>query len=300
MPKSFLTLRDYSPEEIRYLLEEAKDSKQHPQMLRREGPLSGKTLIILFQKRSTRTRVTAELAIQQLGGRSIFLGKDDIHLGVNESIRDTALVLGRMASFLLVRVFQHEDLEEFVKYAGIPVINALSDRYHPLQGLADLFTIEDKLGSLFDKKIAWVGDGNNVCHSLMIACAKMGIQMAIATPADYKPLDEVVTYCKTLPSSKIVLTNKPKDAVSQANVIATDTFISMGEEDKKGKKLKHFKEFQVTTSLLDHAHPEYIFMHCLPRHSDEVTDEVFYGPHSVVFDQAENRLYTFASVLKNL
>ena len=151
-----------------------------------------------------------------------------------------------------------------------------------------------------DKKVAWIGDGNNVCHSLMIACAKLGVNITIATPSGYEPIEEVINYCKGITSATIGVVNEPKKAVTDADVVVTDTIISMGQEDQRSKKMKHFKGFQVNSNLVKYAKPDYIFMHCLPRHQEEVTDEIFYGPHSVVFDEAENRLYTVGSVLKNL
>lgn len=294
--KSFLTLRDFSSDEIQFLLTEAKKFKKNRELYRKMASLSGKALILIFQKRSTRTRVSAELAMSILGGTTIFLGNEDIHLGVNESIRDTAMTLGRMASGILMRVYKHGDIEEMAKYAGIPVLNALSDIEHPLQGLADLLTIETHFGTLPGKKVAWIGDGNNVCHALMSACAKRGLSMNIASPPKYEPLEEIVSYCKK--SANILITNDPVEAIADADVVVTDTFISMGQENQKADKLKHFKGFQVNSELVKHAKPDYIFMHCLPRHQEEVTDEIFYGPHSVVFEEAENRLYTVAAVLK--
>ncbi len=298
--KSFITLREQSYEEIKFLLELAKDFKQHRGMYRRQAPLSDKVLIMIFQKRSTRTRVTTELAISEMGGKAIFLNMEDIHLGVNESIRDTATVLGRFVNAIMARVHNHTDVEVLAKYAGVPVINALSDKYHPLQSLADLFTIETHFGTIDDKKVAWIGDGNNVCHSLMIVCTKMNIHISVASPRHYEPLDEVVNYCKGIAKAPVEVLNAPIEAVTDADVLVTDTFISMGQENQRAEKLKHFEGFQVNADLVKHAQPNYIFMHCLPRHEAEVTDEIFYGPHSVVFDEAENRLYTIAAILRNL
>jgi ornithine carbamoyltransferase len=296
--KSFLTLRDFSSEEIQFLLTEAKKFKKNREIYKKLTPLAGKVLIMIFQKRSTRTRVSAELAMSILGGSTIFLGNEDIHLGVNESIRDTALTLGRMASGILMRVYKHGDIEEMAKYAGIPVLNALSDLEHPLQGLADLLTIQTHIGTFKGKKVAWIGDGNNVCHALLIACAKMGLSMNIASPPKYEPLKDIVHYCQK--SANILITNDPVEAITDADVVVTDTFISMGQEHEKEAKLKHFQGYEVNGNLIKHANPNYIFMHCLPRHQEEVTDEIFYGPHSVVFEEAENRLYTMAAVLKSI
>ena len=300
--KSILTLKDLSKEEIRYLLDESLEFKNNRAKIIKTQPLLGKTLGMIFQKRSTRTRVSTETAMVELGGHALFLGKDDIQLGVNESLYDTSKVLGRMVSGILARVFNHEDVATLAEHSGVSVINALSDQYHPLQALADLLTIEEHLGKLQDIKVAWIGDGNNVCHSLMIAAMKMNMKMYIATPEGYEPDSEVIEYCKAHQShsDQILLTNDPKIAVKDANVVATDTFISMGQEEQAKEKLEKFKDFQVNSSLVSLAKDDYIFMHCLPRHKEEVTDEVIYGSNSVVFDEAENRLHTVAAVLKNL
>ncbi|UCE12623.1 MAG: ornithine carbamoyltransferase, partial [Candidatus Heimdallarchaeota archaeon] len=237
----------------------------------------------------------------ELGGHALFLGKDDIQLGVNESLEDTAKVLGRMVSGILARVFDHTDVEILAEYSGIPVINALSDEFHPLQGLADIMTIKEHLGRLKGINIAWIGDGNNVCHSLMIASIKTGMYIHVATPEGYDPDPVVTEYCKknSSLSKQIKLTNDPITAITGANVVVTDTFISMGQESETQEKLKKFEGFQVNTDLIQHADDNFIFMHCLPRHKEEVTDDVIYGEHSVVFDEAENRLHTVAAVLKN-
>ncbi|MHA2055050.1 MAG: ornithine carbamoyltransferase [Candidatus Hodarchaeales archaeon] len=300
--RSLLTLKDLTKDEIRFLLDESRDFKTNRSKYITEQPMQGKTLGMIFEKRSTRTRVSTEAAMFELGGHALFLGKDDIQLGVNESLSDTAQVLGRMVSGILARVFTHETVEILDKYAKIPVINALSDLFHPLQGLADILTIEEHLGDLKNAEIAWVGDGNNVCHTLMIASIKMGMKMRIATPDGYNPDQNVIEYCKrnSISSEQILLTNNPLEAVDQANVVVTDTFISMGQESEAKTKLKKFKEFQVNNTLVKNAASDYIFMHCLPRHKEEVTDDIIYGNHSVVFDEAENRLHTVAGVIKNL
>ena len=300
--RSLLTLKDLSSEEMRFLLDEALEFKKNRADYIHKELLKGKTLGMIFQKRSTRTRVSTETAMVELGGHALFLGKDDIQLGANESLHDTAKVLGRMVSGILARVFDHEDVETLAKFSGIPIINALSNKYHPLQGLADVMTIEEHLGKLNGVKMAWIGDGNNVCHSLMIASIKMGMEMHIATPEGYEPDSEVVNYCKANSSfpDQIKLSNDPILAATEANVVVTDTFVSMGQESEKKEKLLKFSDFQVTEELVKHAAKDYIFMHCLPRHKEEVTDEVIYSNNSVVFDEAENRLHTVAAVLKNV
>ncbi|MFX1285123.1 MAG: ornithine carbamoyltransferase [Promethearchaeota archaeon] len=300
--RSLLTLKDLSPEEIRFLIDEATEFKTHRSQFIQSQPLNGKTLGMIFQKRSTRTRVSTETAMVELGGHALFLGKDDIQLGVNESIQDTAKVLGRMVSGILARVFDHADVEILAKYSGVPVINALSDLFHPLQGLADLMTIEEHLGKLKGVNIAWIGDGNNVCHSLMIASIKMGMNICIATPEEYEPDSTVLEYCmnNTSSSEQIKVIHDPIMAAKDANVVVTDTFISMGQESEKEEKLRKFEGYQVNSQLVHHSAKDFIFMHCLPRHKEEVTDEIIYGKHSVVFDEAENRLHTVAAVLKNV
>ncbi len=299
---SLLTLKDLSKEEIRFLLDEALEFKKNRADYIQKELLKGKTLGMIFQKRSTRTRVSTETAMVELGGHALFLGKDDIQLGANESLHDTAKVLGRMVSGILARVFDHEDVETLAKFSGIPIINALSNKYHPLQGLADVMTIEEHLGKLNGVKMAWIGDGNNVCHSLMIISIKMGMEMHVATPEGFEPDPEVFNYCQSNSSfpDQIKLSNDPILAATEANVVVTDTFVSMGQESEKKEKLLKFNGFQVTEELVKHAAGDYIFMHCLPRHKEEVTDEVIYSNNSVVFDEAENRLHTVAAVLKNV
>lgn len=298
---SLLTLKDLSTDEFRFLLDESLEFKENRSKLIQNQPLRGKTLGMIFQKRSTRTRVSTETAMVELGGHALFLGKDDIQLGVNESIDDTAQVLGRMVSGILARVFDHTDVEILAEHSGVPVINALSDLYHPLQGLADIMTIEEHLGKLKGVKLAWIGDGNNVCHSLMISSIKMGMNIHIATPEGYGPNHRVVKYCNEnmLSSEQFKFTHDPVKAATDANVVVTDTFVSMGQESEKKEKLRKFKGFQVNSQLVKHSAKDFIFMHCLPRHKEEVTDEIMYGEHSVVFDEAENRLHTVAAVLKN-
>ena len=258
---------------------------------------------MIFQKRSTRTRVSSEVGMFLLGGHALFLGKDDIQLGVNETLKDTALVMSRMVNGILARVYGHQTVEELAKYSSVPVINALSDKYHPLQILADLLTIKEKLQHLKGLKLAWIGDGNNVLHSLLIGCSKMGINISVATPNGYEPKPDVVKIAREeskKTNSRIFLTNSPEEAIQGANIVVTDTFVSMGQEKEAEIRKKAFSGFQVNTKLVQDADQNYIFMHCLPRHQEEVSDDVFYSNHSVVFDEAENRLYTAMAVFQLL
>ena len=301
--RHLLTLKDFSKEEILYLLDLSKKLKADYKKNIRSKPLDGKSLGMIFQKRSTRTRVSTEVGMQFLGGHALFLGKDDIQLGVNETIQDTALVLSRMVDGILARVFGHNTVEELAKYSTVPIINALSDKYHPLQILADLLTIQERFGNLKGLKLVWVGDGNIVCLSLLIGCSKVGIHMTVATPEQYKPTQDVFDYAMEQgkkSGAKIEWTQDPKTAVKEADVIVTDTFVSMGQEADTKQRLQDFKGFQVTMELLRNANKNVVFMHCLPRHEYEVTNEVFYSSHSIVFDEAENRLHTIMAVLDAL
>lgn len=301
--KHLLTLKDFSKEEILFLLDLSVQLKTEHKKNNRTKPLDGKTLGMIFQKRSTRTRVSTEVGMDFLGGHALFLGKDDIQLGVNETIQDTSLVLSRFVDGVLARVFGHNTVVELAKYSSVPIINALSDKYHPLQILADLLTIKEHFGKLEGLKLVWVGDGNNVCHSLLIGCAKVGMHMVVTTPTDYKPDQDVFDYAiaegkKT--GAEITWTIEPKQAVKNADIIVTDTFVSMGQEDETKKRLNDFEGFQVNAELGQLAKKDYKFMHCLPRHEYEVSDEVFYSNHSIVFDEAENRLHTIMAVLDAL
>lgn len=301
--RDLLSLKDYTPEEIRYLLDESKKLKADFKAYKRNRVLDGFTLGMIFQKKSTRTRVSTETAMFFLGGHALFLGQDDIQLGAGESIKDTARVLSRMVDGILARVFAHEDVDILSKNSSIPVINALSDKYHPLQILADLLTIEEHKGKLAGLKLAWVGDGNNVCNSLLIGCAKMGINMSVATPKGYEPSEEIVELAKDIAEDngvKIVISNDPIAVVTNADVVVTDTFVSMGEEAEAEKKLTLFKKYVITEELVANAKSDYIFMHCLPFKHKEATEEVFESENSVVFDEAENRLHTVMAVLVSL
>ncbi len=298
--RSLLSLEDFTAAEIRFLLDESKRLKADFKAYKRTKPLSGLTLGMIFQKRSTRTRVSTEVAMYNLGGHAVFLSSADIQLGAGETIKDTARVLTRMVDGVLARVFSHNDVVELEKYASVPIINALSDKYHPLQILADLLTIEEHKGKLEGLKLAWVGDGNNVCNSLLIGCAKMGMDMSVATPKGYEPPTDVVElaidYAEET-GAKIEITNDAVTAVTNADVVVTDTFVSMGEEKEAAAKLKEFENYVVTEELVANAKSDYLFMHCLPYKHKEATEEVFESGNSVVFDEAENRLHTVMAVL---
>lgn len=257
-----------------------------------EQPLKGRTFALIFEKPSLRTRVTFETAINELGGSSIYLSPQDIGLGKRETVKDVAQNLSRWVSGIVARVFDHKNIEELAKYATVPVINALSDLEHPCQAMADLFTIWERHKSFKGLKFAWVGDGNNVCHSLMLLADICGLKMHVATPKGYEPGKEYIKL------SSAVISNNPVAAVKGADIIYTDVWTSMGQEEEKAKRLKTFKVFQVNSKLVRYAKPSYLIMHCLPAHrGEEITAEVLDSKHSVILDEAENRMHTEKAVL---
>jgi ornithine carbamoyltransferase len=267
-----------------------------------------------FSKRSTRTRVSTESAVAAMGGHPMFLGKDDIQLGVNESLYDTSVVISSMVSAIVARVGPHSDVADLAKDSSVPVINALSDAYHPLQTIADFLTVSEAyptarpaegLEGLKGLKIAWVGDANNVLYDLAIGATKLGVDIAVATPDGYGIPAEMRKVIQSAASTStragsLTETNVPEEAVKNADILVTDTWVSMGQEEETAKRLKAFSGFQITSDLAKRggAKDAWKFMHCLPRHQEEVSDEVFYGPRSLVFPEAENRLWSAVAVLE--
>lgn len=264
-------------------------------------PLEGYSMSMIFQKRSTRTRVSTETGMSLMGGHALFLGPSDIQLGVNESMRDTANVLARFNDLVLARVYGHDDVVELAKYSDVPVINALSDLHHPLQTLADLMALQQHFGKdLKGKTVAWVGDGNNVLHDLMLGSAILGMNVNIATPTGYEPNADILQKTKDLAAAsgaKISTTTVASEAVAGADVVVTDTWVSMGQEDEYAKRVAEFDGYQVNSALMAQANPGAVFLHCLPRHPEEVDDEVFYSEASLVFPEAENRMWTVMAVM---
>jgi len=248
-----------------------------------------------------RTRRTVEVGLLQLGGKAIYLSPADNVMGARESIYDVARNLERWVDGIMIRTFEHQILLDLAKYAKIPVINALTDFLHPCQAVADFLALREKRGSLAGLKLAYVGDGNNVCHSLMLAAARAGMTMAVGTPAGYEPDAQVVAWAREDGKDtgfELVMTNDPAEAVNNADAVYTDTWISMGQESEKEKKIKLFSSYQVNKELMAKAKPEAFFMHCLPAHrGEEVTDEVMDSPNSIVFDEAENRLHAHKAVM---
>ncbi|MGB3346904.1 MAG: ornithine carbamoyltransferase [Candidatus Humimicrobiia bacterium] len=298
--KDFLTLLDIDSEElgkILYLTEKVKkkDISQYKNIL------SGKNIGMIFEKPSTRTRVSFEVAISKLNGKSLYLSSRDLQLKRGETISDTAKTLSRYLDGIVIRAYSHSDVEELANNASIPVINALTDMYHPCQALADLFTIKEKKGEIKNVKIGYLGDGNNVCHSLMIGAVMSGADINIACPHGYEPETEVYEAAKEVADNnkcKITITYDPKIAALDSDVIYTDVWVSMGQEESREEKERAFSPFQVNQNIMSIAKDDAIFMHCLPAHrGEEVISEVIDGESSVVFDQAENRLHTQIALL---
>ncbi len=299
--RDFLTLLDYTPDEITYLLDVARALKAMQKKGEPHPYLQGKTLGMIFQKSSTRTRVSFEVGMYQLGGYPLFLSNQDIQLGRGESIADTARVLSRYLDGIMIRTFAQADVEELAHHASIPVINGLTDLLHPCQVLADLLTIQEHKGRLAGLKLAYVGDGNNMAHSLMAGGAKTGMDVMVATPAGYRPNPEVVARAQEAAAQtggSVKLTLDPREAVAGADVVVTDTWVSMGQEAEKAKRIQDFAGFQVDLAMAALAKPDYIFLHCLPAYRGyEVAAEVMDGPRSVIWDEAENRLHAQKAVL---
>ena len=294
-------LADLSSENIQSILDEAIRFKKNRAEICSKKPLSGKSVGMIFQKRSTRTRVSTEVATFELGGHALFLGPSDIQLGANETILDTARVLGRMVNCVAARVFAQEDVEILANESGVPTVNLMSDLWHPMQLLADMMTMQERFNKLKDLKVGWVGDSSNVANSFLVSAAKMGFEMTIATAPGYEPNQEILQLVDDAVQDELItITNDRERAARNADVLVTDTFVSMGQEEAAKKRLLDLRSYNIDQELMSLANPEAIFMHCLPRHKEEVTDEVFYGPQSVVWDEAENRLHTIAAVLLHL
>lgn len=301
----FISIDQLSKTELKGLLDLSHFYKQtYDTNINAGKPLEGDSVSMIFQKRSTRTRVSTETGMHLLGGHALFLGPSDIQLGVNESMKDTALVLSRFNSLILARVFAHSDITELAQHATVPVINALSDLHHPLQTLADIMAMQQHFGldeaDLKGKTVSWVGDGNNVLHDLMLGSAKLGMNVQIATPTGYEPNATILAKTEQYASetgATVMTTTVADEAVQGAHAVFTDTWISMGQEEETAKRLAEFDGYQVNNALMSKADPNAVFLHCLPRHPEEVHDEVFYGKQSIVFPEAENRMWTVMAVM---
>ena len=302
--RHFLSLQDFTASEIGALLDFAQELKEKQKKGIPHPVLAGKTLGMIFQKPSTRTRVSFEAGIWQLGGYGLFLSSQDLQMGRGEPIKDTAAVLSRYLDGIMIRTFDHGEVEELAAHAAIPVINGLTDLLHPCQALADLLTIKEKMGHLDGVNAAYLGDGNNVAHSLLLGCSRMGVNLAVGAPEGYQPLEEIVKKARenaSISGSKVTITQDPGEAVHEADVIYTDVWASMGQEDEKIARKKIFSLYQVNTELVKLARPGALIMHCLPAYrGEEITAEVLESGQSVVLDQAENRLHAQKSLMAML
>jgi ornithine carbamoyltransferase len=302
LTKDLLTGMEWNPAQVRELLHLAADVKAHPDRYR--GALAGRFLALIFEKPSLRTRVTFEVGISSLGGASVFLDHTESKLGQRESIPDVAKNLERWVQGIVARTFTQESIDALAENACVPVINALSDRYHPCQALSDFFTLEERFGGLRGLKVAYVGDGNNVCHSLLSIGARAGAHLRIATPASYDSDPAVVSEAKRTAREtrgKVEICNSPQEAVAGAQAIYTDVWTSMGQEEELAAREAAFAGYQVNAALFAQAAPDAVFMHCLPAHrGSEVSADVIDSPSSIVFDQAENRLHMQKAILLTL
>ena len=300
MNKDFLSILDISKIELEQILSEAK----HLKALKKQGVvhdlLRGKNLAMIFEKSSTRTHISFEVGMNELGGHALFLNARDMQIWRGEEIRDTARAASRYVSGIMIRAYKHSTIEEFARFATIPVINGLSDLEHPCQLLADIMTMQEHCGSLNDLRVAWVGDGNNVCNSLILSTVLTGYSVTVATPNGYEPSEDIVKNARSL-GGKVTLCKSPEQAVKDAHVIVTDTWVSMGEDAERDERLKVFSGYTVDAGLMRHASPDARVLHCLPAHrGEEIADEVMEGGQSLVWDEAENRLHAQKALLVRL
>jgi ornithine carbamoyltransferase len=299
MKKDLISIKDLSLKEMEGIFNLTDKLKKEPEKFKQA--MEAKTLALVFEKPSNRTYVSFAVGMYQLGGNSIYLGPEQIKLRVRETIKDVAKTLSRYVDGIALRTFDHENVVEMAKYATIPVINGLSDFSHPCQALADVYSIREKLKSLKGKTLAYIGDGNNVCNSLLYCCSKIGINMNVATPKGYEPSRLVLKESSKEKGVKINLFSQPGDAVKSADVIYTDVWASMGQEKEAEKRKRIFKKFQVNKNLMKLAKKRVLIMHCLPAHrGEEITDEVIDSQNSIVFDQAENRMHVQKAILIKL
>ncbi|WP_334072128.1 MULTISPECIES: ornithine carbamoyltransferase [Paenibacillus] len=302
--RDFLELDDYSTEEIQYLIELAIEIKAKQKRGEAYQSLKGKTIGLIFEKSSTRTRVSFEVGMYQLGGHALFLSKNDIQLGRGETIADTAGVMSRYLDGIMIRTFGHDKVVDLARYSTVPVINGLSDLAHPCQVLADYQTIYEHKGVLKGLKLAYIGDGNNMANSLMIGGAKLGVHVSVASPEGYEPDEQVVAAAREIAQATgavIEVLRDPREAVKDADVIYTDVWASMGFEEEQKAREAAFAAYQVDEKLAGYAKPDYLFMHCLPAHrGEEVSEGVIDGGHSIIFDQAENRLHAQKALMAAL
>jgi ornithine carbamoyltransferase len=300
MRRDFLSILDLDPHDLAGLLDGAARMKKARGRGEERRILAGKCLAMVFEKASTRTRVSFEVGMEELGGHAIFLNPKDLQLGRGEEIRDTARVLSRYVAGVMIRAFRHGTIEEFARNSSVPVINGLSDREHPCQVLGDLLTLREHFGSTDGLSVAWIGDGNNVCHSLILAAAMAGLDLAVASPARYRP-DHGIVEAARAAGARVRVTGDPREAARNADVLYTDVWVSMGEEAEREDRLLAFRGYTIDSALFSIASPDAVVLHCLPAHrGEEITDEMLEGPRSIVWDQAENRLHTEKALLAAL
>ena len=289
--RSFTRIADWSSEELLEVLDLADELKRKQAAREEHRLLPGRTLGMIFQKPSTRTRVSFEVGIYQLGGTGLYLSAGDLQLGRGETVKDTAVVLSRYLDAIMIRTFAQSDVEELAEHASIPVINGLTDSSHPCQALADVMTIRERFGRFDGLKVVYLGDGNNVCASLMVACAKLEMDFVAATPASYRPADEAVQIARDAGGS-VELTDDPRAAAEGADVLYTDVWTSMGQDAEREQRLRDLTGYGIDAELVQRAGDDAIVLHCLPAHDgEEITEDVLYGPQSAVWDEAENRLH---------
>jgi len=295
--RSFTRVADWSRDDLLSVLDFADDLKQRQARREEHHLLPGRTLAMIFQKPSTRTRVSFEVGMTQLGGHALYLAAGDLQLGRGETLKDTATVLSRYVDGIMIRTFDQDDVEELARHASIPVINGLTDISHPCQALADVMTIRERLGRIEGVRVAYLGDGNNVCASLMVACAKLGAPFVAASPAGYEVWPEAVELAREA-GGEVELTTDPREAATGADVLYTDVWTSMGQEDERERRLRDLAGFGIDEALVGLANEDAIVLHCLPAHyGEEITEGVLYGPRSAVWDEAENRLHAQKALL---
>ena len=299
--RSFTRVGDWTRDELEAALDLADELKQERARRKELRVLPGRTLALIFRKPSTRTRVSSEVAIAELGGMALYVPAADLQLSRGESPRDTALVLSRMVSAILIRTFAQQEVEEWAEHASVPVINGLTDRAHPLQALADAMTMRERFGRLEGLRLAYLGDGNNVCHSLLRIAGRLGLHMVVATPPGYEPAPDVVAAARgdaAVSGASVELVDDPREAARGADVLYTDVWISMGQEEERDRRLAELAPYRLDEELLGLAAEDAVAMHCLPAHvGEEITAGVLYGPRSLDWEQAENRLHTQKAVL---
>ncbi|MCK8517476.1 ornithine carbamoyltransferase [Methanoculleus sp. 7T] len=300
MKKDFLSITDIDEYELESIVADAVRLKRLKSAGTSHEFLRGKSLGMIFEKASTRTRASFEVGMTDLGGHALFLNPQDTQLGRGEEIRDTARVLARYVDAVMIRAYAHATIEEFARYSTVPVINGLSDSLHPCQVLADIMTLHERFDDLHDVRLAWIGDGNNVCNTWILSSALTGMEIAVASPPGYRPADAVVEQARAA-GGKISIVTDPAKAVRDADVLYTDIWVSMGDEQERAERLRALKDYTIDSRLLEQSSPDALVMHCLPAHrGEEIAEEVLEGPQSIVWDQAENRLHAQKALLVRL